>query len=68
MKTLKQASLSFLAFILVILSFMLSSQIVGGVGGWMQPVGTILLGSVGGGAVIALMRNLSNENNEGPKL
>lgn len=68
MKIIKQATLSFVTFILVILSFMLSSQIVGDIGGWMQPVGTILLGSVGGGVAIALMSKLSNGNNEGSSL
>lgn len=67
MKKVKQAVLVLLVFSLIILSFVLASQVMEGIGGWLEPVGTILLGSIGGGVAIALVTKLENGHVDHPK-
>lgn len=64
MQNIKQVALVFLTVSLVVLSFVLSAQAVNGIGGWLEPAGTILLGSLGSGAVIALMTKLEGKNTD----
>lgn len=59
MDNVKQVIIAIITFMLVIAVFMIAGRLTAGIDSWFKPLATIALGSIGGGAVMALMNALA---------